>query len=145
MTTDARDADADAQLRVRQAQAMLDLYEADRRRAAVTLEELKEWANAQDQEHLQSRVDRYLEYESEVRRVGCRVRPVSPSIISVLEPRTNGALVQRERDGPGFALEAEIAIVIRGGGNGSDRISAFADQGSRRTWWRRWVGWPQQL
>jgi hypothetical protein len=48
-----------AELRFQQAQAMLDLFEADRQRAAVTLEELREWANAQNQGHLQFRVNQY--------------------------------------------------------------------------------------
>jgi hypothetical protein len=48
-------------LRLEQAQAMLDLFEADRGRAAATLEELKEWACTQDNEHLQLRVDQFLE------------------------------------------------------------------------------------
>ena len=46
--------------RLKQAQAMLDLFEGDRGRAATTLEELKEWAGAQNEEHLQFRVNRYL-------------------------------------------------------------------------------------
>jgi hypothetical protein len=47
-------------LRLKQAQAMLDLFEADCGRAAATLEELKEWACAQNEEHLQFRVDQFL-------------------------------------------------------------------------------------
>lgn len=46
--------------RLKQAQAMLKLFEADRKRAAVTLEEIKEWAHAQDDEQLQFRVDLFL-------------------------------------------------------------------------------------
>jgi hypothetical protein len=69
-----------AELRLPQAQAMLDLFEADRQRAAVTLEELREWANAQNQGHLQFRVNQYLEYESVIRRMACRARPASPRI-----------------------------------------------------------------
>jgi hypothetical protein len=53
--------DADFQtFRHKQAQAMLDLFEKDRGQAAVALEEVKEWAYAQDNEHLQSRVDQFL-------------------------------------------------------------------------------------
>jgi hypothetical protein len=47
-------------LRLKQAQAMLDLFKADRGRAAATLEELKEWARAQNDERLQFRVDQFL-------------------------------------------------------------------------------------
>ena len=47
-------------LRLKQAQAMLTLFETDRGRAAATLEEIKEWAYTQDDEQLQSRVDRFL-------------------------------------------------------------------------------------
>ena len=47
-------------LRLKQAQAMLDLFEADRGRAAAALEELKEWACAQNDEHLRFRVDQSL-------------------------------------------------------------------------------------
>ena len=49
--------DPDAQKwRLKQAQAMLDLFEEDHGRAAATLEELKKWASAQNEEHLQFRV-----------------------------------------------------------------------------------------
>jgi hypothetical protein len=138
MDIDASAVDRDAQLRLKQAQAMLDLFEADRQRAAVTLEEMKEWATAQDQELLQSRIDHYLEFESEVRRAGCRVRPVSPSIVpvSVLEPATNGPMVQNP-EATDFALEAEIAIVIRRAGITSDNFSTLANHGGPRSWWRR--------
>jgi hypothetical protein len=39
---------------------MLNLFETDRGRAAVNLEEIKEWVYTQDDEQLQSRVDRFL-------------------------------------------------------------------------------------
>ena len=39
-------------LRHKQAQAMLDLFEVDCGRAAVTLEEIKEWASSQQDEEL---------------------------------------------------------------------------------------------
>src|SRR5262245_5464604 len=42
--------------RLEQARAMLDLFEGDRRRVAATLDELKEWALAQDDDHLRFRV-----------------------------------------------------------------------------------------
>jgi hypothetical protein len=47
-------------LRLKQAHAMLDLFETDCGRAAVTLEEIKEWAYAQEDEQLRSRVDQFL-------------------------------------------------------------------------------------
>jgi len=45
-------------MRCKQAQAMLDLFEADCGRAAVTLEEIKEWACAQQDDELRLRVER---------------------------------------------------------------------------------------
>jgi hypothetical protein len=39
---------------------MLNLFEADLGRTPVTLEEIKEWATAQEDEQLRSRVDRLL-------------------------------------------------------------------------------------
>ena len=47
-------------LRLKQAYAMLNLFERDRGRAAVVLEEIKEWAYAQEDEQLQLRVDQFL-------------------------------------------------------------------------------------
>jgi hypothetical protein len=47
-------------LRLKQAQAMLDLFEADSGRSATALDELKEWACAQNDEHLRFRVDQFL-------------------------------------------------------------------------------------
>jgi hypothetical protein len=47
-------------LRLKQAHAMLNLFEADFGRAAVTLEEIKEWAAAQQDEQLRSRVDQFI-------------------------------------------------------------------------------------
>jgi hypothetical protein len=47
-------------LRLKQAHAMLDLFETDFGRAAASLEEIKEWAYAQEHEQLRSRVDRLL-------------------------------------------------------------------------------------
>ena len=44
-------------LRRKQAQAMLDLFEVDRGRAAVTLDEIKEWAASQRDDELCSRVE----------------------------------------------------------------------------------------
>ena len=41
---------------VKQAQALLTLFEADCGRAAVTLEEIKKWMGAQGDEHLQIRM-----------------------------------------------------------------------------------------
>jgi len=48
-------------LRLKQAHAMLNLFETDFGRPAVTLEEIKEWAYAQQEdEQLRSRVDQLL-------------------------------------------------------------------------------------
>ena len=47
-------------LRLKQAHAMLNLFEIDRGQAAVALEEIKEWAYAQEDEQLQLRVDQFL-------------------------------------------------------------------------------------
>ena len=47
-------------LRLKQAQAMLDLFETDCGRAAVALDDIKEWAYAQDDGQLQFRVDQFL-------------------------------------------------------------------------------------
>ncbi len=47
-------------LRRKQAQAMLDLFEVDRGRVAVTLEEIKEWASSQQDNELRFRVERLL-------------------------------------------------------------------------------------
>src|SRR6516165_1590275 len=47
-------------LRLKQAQAMLNLFETDFGRPAVTLEEIKEWTYAQEDEQLPSRVDQLL-------------------------------------------------------------------------------------
>ncbi len=85
MPTEETDVDRDVEWRLKQAQAMLDLFEGDRRRAAVTLEELREWASAQNENHLQFRVNRHLEYESVIGRMACRARPSSPRIPLVLE------------------------------------------------------------
>jgi hypothetical protein len=47
-------------LRLKQAYAMLNLFETDLGRVPVTLEEIKEWAAAQEDEQLRSSVDRFL-------------------------------------------------------------------------------------
>jgi hypothetical protein len=47
-------------LRHKQAQAMLDLFEVDRGRAPVTLNEIKEWASSQQDDELLSRVERLV-------------------------------------------------------------------------------------
>ena len=59
-------------LRHKQAQAMLDLFEVDCGRAAVTLEEIKEWASSQQDEELRSRVERLLSHS---RSAAARPRP----------------------------------------------------------------------
>jgi hypothetical protein len=63
MPTDETDVNGDGQLRRKQAKAMLDLFACDRRRAAVTLEEVREWAAEQDEDYLVFRVTRHLAYE----------------------------------------------------------------------------------
>jgi|1186.fasta_scaffold329619_2 hypothetical protein len=50
----------DSTLRLKQAQAMLKLFEQDCGRAAAALEEVKEWAYAQDNGRLQVRLDQFL-------------------------------------------------------------------------------------
>ena len=47
-------------LRLKQAQALLDLFEADFGRTAGTLNEIKEWACGHHNEALQFRVDQLL-------------------------------------------------------------------------------------
>jgi hypothetical protein len=47
-------------LRLKQAQAMFELFEADCDRAAVTLDEIKEWASTQEDDQLRLRVERLL-------------------------------------------------------------------------------------
>ena len=47
-------------LRLKQAHAMLNLFEMDFGRPAVTIEEIKKWAHAQEDEQLRSRVDQLL-------------------------------------------------------------------------------------
>jgi len=47
-------------LRLKQAHAMLNLFETDFGRPAVTLEEIKEWTYAQEDEQLRSRVAQLL-------------------------------------------------------------------------------------
>jgi hypothetical protein len=47
-------------LRLKQAHAMLDLFETDFGRPAVTLGEIKQWAYAQEDEQLRSRVAQLL-------------------------------------------------------------------------------------
>ena len=45
-------ADLDAEWRMLQARALLDLFENDCGRPAAAMSEIREWANAQDQDHL---------------------------------------------------------------------------------------------
>ena len=47
-------------LRLKQADAMLQLFAVDRGRAPLTLDEIREWAYAQDDNQLQGRVDQFL-------------------------------------------------------------------------------------
>jgi hypothetical protein len=139
---------------------MLDLFEGDRRCAAVTLEELREWASAQNEDHLQFRVNRHLEYESVIRRMasrpgtpdtpsrfslntsaqtctpGSRARPASPRIPPVFDRCAGSVAAQRNAalDAAAFALEVEIATIIRQAGVVSDNITNDADQGERLRW-----------
>jgi hypothetical protein len=53
--------DAEEWLRKEQAQAMLNLFEEDHGRRPATLEEVREWARTQDDEHLKFRVSRRLD------------------------------------------------------------------------------------
>jgi hypothetical protein len=53
--------DAEEWLRKEQAQAMLNLFEEDHGRRPATLEEVREWARTQDDEHLKFRVSRHLD------------------------------------------------------------------------------------
>ena len=109
---------------------MLDLFEGDRGRAAVTLEELREWAGAQNEDYLQFRVNRHLEYESVVRRMASRARLASPPIPPSLEWCAGRAVAQRNTalDAAAFALEGETATIIRQAGVVSDNITNDADQ-----------------
>jgi hypothetical protein len=50
----------DANLRLNQAQAVLDLFEKDCGRPAATMHELHHWATAQNRAHLEWRVKRRL-------------------------------------------------------------------------------------
>ena len=50
-------------LRLKQAHAMLALFEIDSGRAASTLKEMKEWAYSQEHKQLRSRVDQFLSNE----------------------------------------------------------------------------------
>jgi hypothetical protein len=138
---DGTDAERDAQLRLKQAQAMLDLFEGDRRRAAVTLEELREWANAQDNEHLHLRVKNYLDYESEVLRAGSRARPTSRQHLA-LGSYVGSNVLERNRslDAAALALEAEIASTLKQAKLVPEVITTDNDQRGRRPWWRRFVG-----
>jgi hypothetical protein len=115
---------------------MLDLFEGDRRCAAVTLEELREWASAQNEDHLQFRVNRHLEYESVIRRMASRARPASPRIPPVFDRCAGSVAAQRNAalDAAAFALEVEIATIIRQAGVVSDNITNDADQGERLRW-----------
>ena len=52
--------DRDAEWRLQQARALLDLFEKDCGRPAVTMDEVRGWAQAQDQQHLVFRVTHHL-------------------------------------------------------------------------------------
>ena len=53
--------DSEKWLLKEQARAMLDLFEEDHGRTPATLEEVREWAKAQNEEHLKFRVSRRLD------------------------------------------------------------------------------------
>jgi hypothetical protein len=53
--------DAEKWLLKEQARAMLDLFEEDCGRTPATLEEVREWARPQSDEHLKFRVNRRLD------------------------------------------------------------------------------------
>ena len=53
--------DAEKWLLTEQARAMLDLFEEDCGRTPATLEEVREWAKAQNEGHLKFRVSRRLD------------------------------------------------------------------------------------
>jgi hypothetical protein len=53
--------DSEKWLLKEQARAMLDLFEEDHGRAPATLEEVREWAEAQNEGHLKFRVSRRLD------------------------------------------------------------------------------------
>jgi hypothetical protein len=125
---------------------MLDLFEGDRGRAAVTLEELREWASAQNEDHLQFRVNRHLEYESIVRRMASRARPASPRIQPALESCAGRAVAQRNMalDAAAFALEVETATIIRQAGVVSDNTTNDSDQLERLLSGRRVAAKPAE-
>ena len=50
----------DAEWRLKQSQALLDVFEKDCGRPAATMAEVRYWAGAQNREHLQFRVKRRL-------------------------------------------------------------------------------------
>jgi hypothetical protein len=52
--------DRDAEWRLQQARALLDLFEQDCGRPAATLDEIRDWAYAQSHPHLVFRVTRHL-------------------------------------------------------------------------------------
>ena len=81
-------------------------------------------------DHLQFRVNQYLEYESVIRRMASRARPASPRIPPVLEWCANGAVAQRNvaLDAAALALEVETATIIRQAGAISDNTTSDADQ-----------------
>ena len=54
------DIDRDMEWRLKQAQAVLDLFEKDCGRRAATMAEVRHWAGAQNRQHLQFRVKRRL-------------------------------------------------------------------------------------
>ena len=53
--------DSEKWLLKEQARAMLDLFEEDHGRTPATLEEVREWAKAQNEEQLKFRVNRRLD------------------------------------------------------------------------------------
>ena len=58
--------DSEKWLLKEQARAMLDLFEEDHGRTPATLEEVREWARAQNDEHLKFRVNHCLDVVPDV-------------------------------------------------------------------------------
>jgi hypothetical protein len=77
-------------LRRKQAKAMLELFEADCGRAAVTLNEIKAWASAQQENQLRSRVERRVSRDmradgNQQQPDGAALKPsISKSLMSLL-------------------------------------------------------------
>src|SRR5436309_2274508 len=78
-------------LRRKQAQAMLELFQADCGRAAVALNEVKEWASAQQDNELRSRMGRLI--SGHMRTDGNQ--DATDRIDLRKQPRTNASAVSK--------------------------------------------------